>query len=318
MLRAYISRLLELAEKDDRVLHLLADSGESFDRIFRMNFPDRVLNFGIAEQNMLGAAAGLALSGWKPFVFAQGAFLTYRALEFLRNDICMQNANVKIVGTGSGLALSSLGPSHHTTEDIAILSVLPHLTIYSPASPAQVIHCMNAAYEQNGPVYIRLGMSEEEPGDGLESFSASGIDLMYKSGVQEKKPAVTVFSTGSIVKNVVCVAKELEEKRICSVSVRHICKIKPLDEAAVTEACRGADKVFTVEEHSTTGGLGSLVSQALMRHKCPIECCPIGIENGFAVGYGTYDEVRRANGLDAVSIMEKIEKAIEMQQETEV
>ena len=131
---AYIGRLMELAEKDKRIVHLLADSGTGFDEVFRRNFPDQIYNFGIAEENMVSAAAGMATVGKIPCVFTAGAFLAYRALEFIRDDVCFQNLNVKIVGMGSGLSWSSLGPTHHTTEDIAVLRSLPKLMILSPAT----------------------------------------------------------------------------------------------------------------------------------------------------------------------------------------
>ena len=158
---AYIGKLMELAEKDNDVIHLLADSGTGYDEMFRRNFPDQIYNFGIGEENMVAAAAGMASAGKKPFVFTAGAFLAYRCMEFIRDDVCFQNLNVKIVGMGSGLAWSSLGPTHHTTEDISILRVIPNLMILSPATPKQVAECVQTAYEHLWPVYIKFCMNHE-------------------------------------------------------------------------------------------------------------------------------------------------------------
>ena len=139
---AYIGKLMELAEKDPDIIHLLADSGTGYDEMFKRNFPNQMYNFGIGEENMVAAAAGMASVGKKPFVFTAGAFLAYRSMEFIRDDVCFQNLNVKIIGMGSGLSWSSLGPTHHTTEDISVLRAIPNLMILSPATPRQVAACV--------------------------------------------------------------------------------------------------------------------------------------------------------------------------------
>ena len=159
---AYIGKLMELAEKDPDIVHLLADSGTGYDEMFKRNFPNQMYNFGIGEENMVAAAAGMASVGKKPFVFTAGAFLAYRSMEFIRDDVCFQNLNVKIVGMGSGLSWSSLGPTHHTTEDISVLRAIPNLMILSPATPRQVAACVQTAYEHDGPVYIKIGMNHEK------------------------------------------------------------------------------------------------------------------------------------------------------------
>ena len=160
MQKSYITKLMEIAQKDKNVLHLLADSGTGYDELFVHNFPDQIYNFGIAEENMVGAAAGMATVGKIPFVYTAGAFLAYRSLEFIRDDICLQNLNVKITGMGSGLSWCTLGPTHHTTEDIGILRSLPGLTILSPSTPIQVAECVEEAYNIEGPVYIKIGMNK--------------------------------------------------------------------------------------------------------------------------------------------------------------
>lgn len=197
MQSAYIGKLMELAENDPRVLHILADSGTGYDEMFRRNFPKQIYNFGISEENMVAAAAGMASVGKIPFVFTAGAFLAYRSLEFIRDDVCFQDLNVKIIGMGSGLSWSSLGPTHHTTEDVAVLRAIPNLMILSPATPRQAAECLQIAYEHTGPVYLRIGMNHEKEffEEGYR-MSADTNDL-----IREGSDAV-IFTTGSILEEV--------------------------------------------------------------------------------------------------------------------
>ena len=154
--------LMELSEVHNEIMYLTADSGEGgLDLMYQRNFPDRCFNFGIAEENMVAAASGMALCGKIPFVYTAAPFLVYRSFEFIRNDVCLQNVPVKMIGSGSGISVSSLGPTHHTTEDIAVLRSLPNLTIFSPATPKQAYESIKLAYTNPGPTYIRLGMNKE-------------------------------------------------------------------------------------------------------------------------------------------------------------
>ena len=161
MQRAYINSLYQLIQEDKDVISVLSDSGTDYDEMLKREFPEQCINLGIAEENLIGVAAGLAVGGKIPFVYTSGAFLAYRAYEFIRDDVCLQNNNVKIVGMGSGLAWSTLGPSHHTLEDISALRAIPNLLILSPASPKELAEMVKFAYQYIGPVYIRMGMSKE-------------------------------------------------------------------------------------------------------------------------------------------------------------
>lgn len=315
MQRAYISKLMELAESDANVLHLVADSGTGFDEMFRRNFPDRMMNFGIAEEHMAAVAAGLATAGKIPFVYTAGAFLAYRALEFIRDDICFQNLNVKIVGMGSGLAWSSLGPSHHTTEDVAVLRAIPNLRILSPATPLQVAACVEEAHKCFGPVYIRIGMNNEkeffEEGDSSKegySLPGSGQDVLRgdKNGAADKR--IVIFCTGSILENVMQAAGILEEAGIAA-EVVNVVRLKPFDEENILRNSKKAAMFVTVEEHNIYGGLGGIVSEVLATHGIGKKLLRIGLNDVFAEGYGrTQESVRKANGLDAFGIAETIRK----------
>lgn len=297
MQRAYLSKLMELCEQDSNVLHLVADSGTGYDEMLRRSFPDRMINFGIAEEHMVAAAAGLATAGKIPFVYTAGAFLAYRALEFVRDDICFQNQNVKVVGMGSGLSWCSLGPTHHTTEDVAVLRAIPNLMILSPATPVQVSACVERAYAHQGPVYIRIGMSNET------EFFEEGYALA-KSGVDVFSPGgdVVIVSTGSILEEVMQAAQLLRKQGV-TVTILNVVCIKPFDPKPLFQALSGAKLPVTVEEHNIIGGLGSIVSEALCDAGMGRKLLRIGLNDCFAGGYGkTQAAVRRENGLDAESI----------------
>lgn len=304
MQRAYLSKLLELAERDANVLHLVADSGTGFDEMFQRNFPKQMINFGIAEEHMVAAAAGMATAKKIPFVYTAGAFLAYRALEFIRDDICFQNLNVKVVGMGSGLAWSSLGPSHHTTEDIAVLRSIPNLMLLSPATPYQVTACVEEAYRHIGPVYIRIGMNnEKEFYEQDYELPATGQDVIKSSG------RTVVFTTGSILQNVMEASEILEQSGV-NVSVVNVVRLKPFDEKVVLDLSQAADRFVTVEEHNIYGGLGSIISEVLTKYGKGVPLLRIGLNDVFATGYGNSQEaVRKENKLDAVSIANAIMEA---------
>lgn len=301
---AYIGKLMELAEKDRNVLHLLADSGTGYDEMFRRNYPEQIFNFGIGEENMVAAAAGMASVGKMPFVFTAGAFLAYRSMEFIRDDVCFQNMNVKIVGMGSGLSWSSLGPTHHTTEDIAVLRAIPNLMILSPATPNQVSACVQTAYEHNGPVYIKIGMNHEK-----EFFEENYTLDINQNDILKDGDDIAIYVTGSILDEVMKTAKLLEQDGI-NVKVINVVTIKPFNETDVIKTANGIKRIFTVEEHNIHGGLGSLVAETLAYSGVSAKVLPIGINDKFADGYGTHAAVRKANALDSEGIYQAIKGSL--------
>lgn len=300
MQSAYIGKLMEIVEKDSRVLHILADSGTGYDELFRMNFPEQIYNLGISEEHMVAVGAGMATCGKIPFLYTAGAFLVYRAIEFIRDDICFQNLNVKIVGMGSGLAWSSLGPTHHTTEDIAILNSIPNLVVLSPATPNQVSACVDYAYKHTGPVYIRIGMNNErEFYENNSSLDKKGFDLLREGN------DIAVFSTGSVLEEVYD-AVELLSKQGISVALYNIVIIKALSADDIEQVVKGKRIIVTVEEHNIRGGIGSILSDIFISKGINIPILKIGLNDKFAVGYGKIKDVRKANGLDSHSICDTI------------
>lgn len=301
---AYITKLMELAQSDHSVIHLLADSGTGYDEMFRRNFPEQIFNFGIAEENMVAAAAGMATVGKIPFAFTAGAFLAYRSLEFIRNDVCMQNLNVKIVGMGCGLSWSSLGPTHHTTEDISMLRAMPNLTIFSPSTPKQVGCCVEAAYRIKGPVYIKIGMNHEK-----EFFGDDYVFAPEKNDVMHEGSDIAIFTTGSILKEAVEATEKLEQEGI-SAKLINISTIKPFNNNELEKVADNFKHIFVIEEHNIYGGLASIISETLCYNGVFARVHPIGLNDCFAVGYGTHDEVRRRNSLDAQAIFKRIKEII--------
>lgn len=296
MQKAYINALYELMLKDKNVFSLLSDSGTEYDEMMFREFPNQCFNFGIAEENKVGAASGMAALGKIPFVYTTGAFLAYRSYEFIRDDVCFQNRNVKIIGMGSGTAWSTLGSTHHTTEDISALRALPNLTLLSPASPLEVQKCVRAAYEIKGPVYIRTGMSKEEEiyEDDYDFKLGKNITLIDGSDI-------TIFSTGSIISEARKAAKKLIGNGV-SVRLVNVHTIKPLDKQSILSAAKDTKLIFSVEEHNIIGGLGGAISEVLAESCANVPIVRIGINDRFVSGYGTQDEIRKMNGLDSDGI----------------
>lgn len=304
MQRAYLMALYELAQADTNVLSIIADNGTDFDSLMKEELPNQFLDFGISEQHMVAAAAGLASCGKKPFVYTAGAFLAYRSYEFIRNDLCLQNMNVTVVGNGAGLSISTLGPTHHTTEDIGALRSIPNLTIFTPASPMEVRKVVLAAYSINGPVYIRLGMGgEPELYKGDYSFSPG------KAVTMAKGDDIIIFTTGSITSQVLEAARLLGHQGI-SAGVINMHTIKPLDTNAILKSAQNSKVLFTVEEHNILGGLGAAVAEVLVEHGSGKRLHRIGLNDVFAKDYGTLAAVRNANGLDTEGIVAQIKAVI--------
>ena len=302
MQRAYINALYELIKQDRNVISCLSDSGTDYDELIAREFPDQCINFGISENNKVAAASGLAACGKIPFVYTTNAFLAYRSYEFIRDDICLQNRNVKLVGMGCGLSWSTLGSTHHTTEDIAALKALPNLTIFSPASPLELEKVVKKAYEINGPIYIRMGMSNEKEIYEKDYIFETGKNIVIKDG-----KSATIFFTGSIISELL-EAQEMLLKDGIDLRIINIHTIKPLDVENIKQECTTQNKIFSLEEHSVIGGIGSSIADVIATYGINAKLVKIGINDKFAEGYGTYSEIKKMNSLDAQSIYEIIKE----------
>lgn len=299
MRTAYLDTLYDLASKDKRVYALISDNGAIVYDKYRRDLAPQYLNLGISEANMLGMAAGMASCGKIPFAYTIGAFLAYRAFEFIRNDICLQRQNVKIVGTGAGEVYSALGPTHHSTEDLGGLRSIPNLTILCPASPLEVKKATIAAYQYDGPVYLRLGTNKETEIYRDDYNYRIGNAVTLKDGKD-----ITLIGTGSILRDILEVSEELEQEGI-SASVLNMHTIKPIDREAIIKAVNETGKIVTIEDHNIIGGIGSAVAEVIAEYGKEVKYKRIGLE-GFSKGYGNYQQVKDNNQIGKNDILTQI------------
>lgn len=307
MRNAYIESLTKLAKDDKRVLALVADNGIIVYDKFRQECPGQFVNFGIAEATMVGAAAGMASCGKIPFVYTIIPFLTMRAYEQIRNDICLQNTNVKLVGIGAGFSYSTLGPTHHGTEDISIMRVLPNMSIISPATPLEAVEATFAAAKIQGPVYIRLGNYKDHDfyNDNNYKFEF-GRALKIAEGND-----ATIIATGSMASEALMAGVELRKEGI-KVRILNMHTIKPLDHQAILDAARDTGAILSLEEHSICGGLGGAIAESLLEnYRGSVIFRRMGLHSTFGAGYGTYSSLRSDNKLDKESIKFQIRQIIE-------
>lgn len=299
MRTAYLDTLYDLAMKDQRVYALISDNGAIVYDRYRENLAAQYLNLGISEANMIGMAAGMASCGKIPFAYTIGAFLAYRAFEFIRNDICLQKQNVKIVGTGSGETYSMLGPTHHSTEDLGGLRTLPNLTILCPASPMEVKKATIAAYEFDGPIYLRLGTNKEPEIYKEDYHFEIGKGITVKEGND-----ISLICTGSIIKDVLDVA-EIMQKEGIQARVINIHTIKPIDKEIILKAAADTRKIITIEDHNVIGGIGSAVAEVIAESNNHAILKRLGMHD-FSKGYGTYMQVKEMNGIGIANICNEI------------
>lgn len=292
MRNAYLSALYDLAKANQRIIALVADNGAIVYDKFREDFPERFFNFGIAEANMLSVAAGLSSCGFIPFAYTIANFLTMRAFEQVRNDLCLQRMNVKLVGIGAGFVYSNLGPTHHATEDIAIMRSLPGMTIFSCADALEARKATICAGQINGPVYIRLATAASPAVYKADYDFTAGKAVTLRKGTD-----ITIIATGGIVAEAVKAAEELEKEGI-SVNLINVHTIKPFDKEAIFSAAKKTKAVLTIEEHTILGGLGSAVAEALLEEGIGrIKFKRLGLMGVFPEGYGSYEEMKEMNHL---------------------
>lgn len=301
MRTAYLDTLYDLARQDQRVYALISDNGAIVYDKYRRDLADQYLNLGISEANMLGMAAGMASCGKIPFAYTIGAFLAYRAFEFIRNDICLQKQNVKIVGTGAGQVYSALGPTHHSTEDLGGLRSLPDLTILCPASPLEVRKATVAAYKHEGPVYLRLG-TNREPEIYKEDYTFEiGKGITVRDGKD-----VTLIGTGSILRDILDTADLLQKESI-GARVINIHTVKPIDKEIILKAAEETGRIVAVEDHDIIGGLGSAVAEVVAESGKGVAFKRLGL-HGFSKGYGTYGQVKEENGIGIPQIYSAVKE----------
>jgi len=301
MRAAFFKALEDVAASDPRVVLLTGDLGFGTIEPFAAQFPDRFVNVGVAEQNLAGIAAGMALSGKVVFAYSIGNFPTLRCLEQIRNGICYHGANVKIVSSGGGLTYGSLGMSHHATEDLAIMRALPGIVVEAPGDPREAAAATESLARLDGPAYLRLGRNGEPVVHGACPPYEIGRALRVREGCD-----LTLIATGSMLPATVRAADRLRAEGVAA-RVLSMHTVKPLDTGAVLEAARETHAIFTIEEHSIVGGLGAAVAETLAESGGgPVAFRRLGLPDTFVSVAGSQDFLRARYGLSAEAIYSSV------------
>ncbi len=299
--KEYGKMLVELGEQNPDIVVLEADLGKStMSCMFEEKFPERYFEMGIAEQNMTSFAGGLALAGKIPFTNTFAVFATGRAYDQIRQSIATAKLNVKIVGSSSGMSDFGDGATHQSVDDIAIMSAIPNLTVFTPCDGVEVRKAVEAAVAVDGPCYIRLCRNDLEDIFPEDAKYRVGEPVVLRDGTD-----VAVFTHGIMAHGALEAAKLAKEKGI-SVKVVHIPTVKPLNEEAVKACAAGMKGIVVCEESNIRGGLNMLISYILRGSAIPMES--VAVMDVFGQSASSHAELLQEYGLDAGSILEKIEK----------
>jgi len=296
MRTAFVRALTEAAQLDRRIVLLTADLGYKIFDDFARRCPGRFLNVGVAEANMVGVAAGLALEGKKPFTYSIVPFATLRCYEQIRNDVAYHEADVTVVGVGGGYSYGHNGPTHHGLEDLGALRLIPHMAVLSPGDPRETEAAVRALVRWRGPAYLRLGRANEADVHGAPLELEIGRGLVLREGRD-----VAVIATGSLLAQAVEAADLLAREGLAC-RVISMPTVKPLDTALVERTAREVPALATLEEHSVLGGLGSAVAEVLAELGLPLRFRRLGAADAFAHASGDQAWHRRRNGLDATAV----------------
>jgi len=300
MRRAFIRKLTDLVLKNRNIYLLTGDLGFSVFDEFKEKFPDNYINMGVSEANMIGVAAGMAMNSKIVFVYSIIPFITFRCLEQIRNDLCLQNLPVKIIGVGEGLSYGTSGPTHHAIEDIGVMSSLPNLVVISPGDPIEVEKIIEQSLELNSPCYIRLGKS------GEQNINSPEVNLeIGKGNVIKKGKDIAILSTGNMLSIAVEVSNALEEEGVDSMVVS-LHTIKPLDEDLLRDISTYIKYIFILEEHITSCGLGGRIAFFYSKENIKVDLTFIGLPDDFVTLVGNQEFLRKTYELDVKSIKSKI------------
>lgn len=300
---AYGEALLYLGQKRKDIVVLDADlSGSTKTGKFAKAFPERFFNLGVAEQDLICTAAGLALTGKLPFASTFAIFETGRAWEQIRQTVCYSNLNVKLVATHSGITVGEDGASHQAIEDVALMRVLPNMTVIVPADAFETIQVINKVVEYYGPTYIRLGRAKVPPVMPEDYEFKIGRAFVFHIGKDANIIAMGIMVSISLK------ASEVLKKEGIDVGVINMSTIKPLDKEILLEASKKAKIILTAEEHSIIGGLGGAVCEFLCENN-PVKVIRIGIKDNFGCS-GSSEELLKYYGLTVENIVETIKASI--------
>ena len=292
----FIKSLIGEAESNENLMLIVGDLGYGVIEEFENRFPNQFINAGVAEQNMIGMAGGLAKIGYKVFVYSIANFPTFRCLEQIRNDIAYHNLDVSIVAIGAGFSYGTLGYSHHAVEDLAIMRAIPGIKIYSPCDPNKVEECFIDSLKNGGPKYFRLGKNGEPQIPNLPSIGNNSI--------QNQTANRLIITTGSITNEAFSAQAKLKSKGI-QIDVLAVNIIKPFH--LNKNQIKNYKQIYVLEEHSIIGGLGSCVIEELQAIgiSIPVKLIALPDKNQHLTGSQTF--LRKSFGLDAESIVTIIE-----------
>lgn len=294
MRNKFADAIYEIGRNDERICALVADISPAGSMTkFREEFPNRFINCGVAEQSMIGIAAGMALRGMRPFCYTIATFALYRPFEMIRVDLCYQNLPVTVVGMGAGVIYSTLGGTHHSMEDIAIATAIPNMTVLAPCDPMEMKLATEwCAKESTGPVYMRLGKV------GEPDLTAHAVDEFCVGKIRyiQKGSDVAIISYGITLAMAVDLAKKYE-KQGRSVSIISCHTIKPLDTHGVVQMLENHDNVVCLEEHVPHGGLSSRLKEVAYDHKTKTKLSCFTLKDEFIHFYGNHQELLKEHGL---------------------
>lgn len=256
---SFISSIYKVTKLNRNVICIVGDIGAFLLRFYIKDFPGNYYNLGAAEANMVGVAAGLAKSGKIPFLYTITPFITSRVYEQIKVDVCYNLANVKLVGVGSGVSYSTMGSTHHSLEDIAIMRALPNMTVIAPSDPQEVEEAVFAAVKHKGPVYLRLTLQSKPLDYKREKFEIG------KARIVREGNDAAIIATGEMVGIGMEAAEILKKKNINSYVV-NMHTLKPIDSPLIKKLSEKCNAIVSIEEHSSIGGLGSAVSSVLSQH----------------------------------------------------
>lgn len=297
--KTYGETLVELGKDNKDIVLMEADLGNStMSSLFAAAYPERYFQMGIAEQNMASTAAGLSLTGKIPFINSFAVFASGRAYDQIRSSITIANLNVKICGSSAGLSDYGDGKTHQSIDDIALMQVLPHMTVLSPCDAVETEQMVKAMVASKGPVYIRINRNDLP----IVTDPNAEYHIGKMTQVVEGKDVV-VFATGIMVQQSMAAA-ELLKKEGVSVRVVNVSTIKPLDKEALLGYCDGVKAVVTAEEHSIIGGLGSAVASALSKSRLPLEI--LGVGDCYGTSAENYDILLKHYGLEPKDVAQKV------------
>jgi transketolase len=299
--KAFVKALCREAYRNPKIILITGDLGYNVLEPFREKFPNRFLNTGVAEANLVNLAAGLSTMGFIPFVYSIATFMSMRPFEQIRNNVSLQNLNVKIVGIGGGLAYTKAGPTHHSMEDIALMRLLPNITIIAPSDSDTAYQATKAIVRHEGPVYLRLERNPQ-----VLNYLKPETFHIERGRQIVKGEKIAILATGTKVELALRIASILEKRKLRP-SVFSFSTIQPLDKITLNKIFKKHSFIATVEEHRTSGGFGSAVEEfAVGKGLNKVRLAKFGLKNFFSEASGNYEALLKLHDFTPEAIARSI------------